>query len=107
MLKLMKEFKPFLISIIIILTLLFAQAMADLALPDYMSNIVNVGIQQNGIKDAVPEVIRQGEMTKIKLFIEESQKLVLDKNYRLIDKESLSLDEYQGYLKKYPLLEEE
>ena len=58
MLRLIKEVKPFVITILIIIALLFMQAMTELALPDYMSNIVNVGIQQNGIENAVPEVIR-------------------------------------------------
>ena len=40
--NILKELKPFMISILIIIALLLAQAMTDLALPDYMSNIVNV-----------------------------------------------------------------
>ena len=68
MLKLFKEFKPFTMMIVLIIALLFGQAMSELALPDYMSNIVDVGIQQNGIEDAVPNVIREKEMEKIKLF---------------------------------------
>ena len=69
MLKLFKEFKPFTMMIVLIIALLFGQAMSELALPDYMSNIVDVGIQQNGIEDAVPNVIREKEMEKIKLFL--------------------------------------
>ena len=54
MLKLIKFLKPFSWLILLIFVLLFAQAMADLALPAYMSNIINVGVQQNGIENAVP-----------------------------------------------------
>ena len=47
--KLFKHLKPFLWAIVAIFVLLFAQAMVDLSLPGYMANIVNVGIQQDGI----------------------------------------------------------
>ena len=47
--KLFKHLKPFIWAIVAIFALLFAQAMADLSLPGYMANIVNIGIQQNGI----------------------------------------------------------
>lgn len=55
MMQLIRYLKPYWVSIIVIVALLFAQAMTDLALPDYMSNIVNVGLQQGGIERAVPE----------------------------------------------------
>jgi ATP-binding cassette subfamily B multidrug efflux pump len=47
MYKLVKYLKPFAGLIIAVILLLFVQAMCDLALPDYMSNIVNKGIQQD------------------------------------------------------------
>ena len=46
MFRLFKYLKPYVLLILIAIGLLFAQAMADLALPNYMSDIVNVGIQQ-------------------------------------------------------------
>ena len=46
MLKLVKYFKPYLLLLVVAIALLYGQAMADLALPDYMSKIVNVGIQK-------------------------------------------------------------
>ena len=51
MLKLRRYLKPFAVSILAIIVLLFAQAMCELTMPDYMSNIVNVGINANGIED--------------------------------------------------------
>jgi ATP-binding cassette subfamily B protein len=107
MFKIIKELKPFSIFIILIIALLFAQAMTDLTLPDYMSNIVNVGIQQNGIENAVPEVIRASQMEKIKLFLNEEENSVIDKNYRLISKENLTKEEFEDYSKKYKALEKE
>lgn len=107
MLKLFKEFKPFTISIMIIIVLLLFQASTELALPDYMSNIVNVGIQQNGIKNVVPEVIRASEMEKIKIFLNEDEKNIVDSSYKLINKDNLAEKEYKDFAKKYPLLEKE
>ncbi len=107
MLKLFKEFKPFTILIIIIIGLLLFQASMELALPDYMSNIVNVGIQQNGIEDIVPKVIRAGELEKIKMFLNEDERNLLDSSYRLINKEDLTEREYKDFVKKYPLLAKE
>lgn len=53
MLKLRKYFKPYIFITIVAILFIFIQAMSDLALPDYMSNIVNQGIQQGGIVNAV------------------------------------------------------
>lgn len=52
-------------AILITVLLLFVQAYCELALPEYTSNIVNVGIQQSGIENTVPEVIRSSELTKL------------------------------------------
>lgn len=105
MLKIIKEMKPFVITILIIVALLLAQAMTDLALPDYMSNIVNVGIQQNGIENVVPEVIRVEEIEKIKIFLSEDEKDLVNASYKLINKENSTKEEYENYFKKYQLLE--
>lgn len=107
MVKIIKELKPFTVLVLIIVGLLFAQAMADLALPDYMSNIVNVGIQQNGIENAVPQVIRAEKMEKLKILLDEEEKNIVDKNYKLIDKSNLTEQEFKDYSKKYKALENE
>ncbi len=65
----MKYLKPYLLLIILAVVLLFVQANADLALPDYLSRIVNNGIQQSGVENAVPDAIRQVEMDKLTLFM--------------------------------------
>ena len=107
MLKLFKEFKPFTIFIVLIIALLFGQAMAELALPDYMSRIVDTGIQQNGIENAVPEVIRESKTDKIRLFLNKDELEILDNSYRLISKENLDGKEYEKYQKKYEILKDE
>src|SRR4030043_544998 len=104
MTRLAKYLKPFIPMILIAIVLLFVQALSDLTLPDYMSNIVNNGIQQGGIVNAVPEAIRQNEMNKITLFMSENDKAEVLKNYTLIDNAS---SDYSKYLKKYPQLEKE
>lgn len=103
--RILKEMKPFTLIVLLIIGLLFFQAMTELALPDYMSRIVNVGIQQNGIEDTVPEVIRVEGLEKLKLFLNEEEKEILQTSYKLIEKENLSESEYGAYLDKYPLLE--
>ena len=107
MLNLLKHLKPFVGSMILAVALLFVQAICDLSLPDYMSDIVNVGIQQGGVENAVPKVIKSSEMKKLFIFMDDNQKTVVDDNYILLDKDNLTTDEYNKYLKNYPELENE
>jgi len=65
MLKLFRYLKPYLAQIVLVILLLFVQANADLALPDYMSRIVDTGIQQEGIENGLP--IALGEMSYQKM----------------------------------------
>lgn len=55
---LFRYLKPYWLSIVLVIALLFIQANADLSLPDYLSKIVNIGIQQGGIEPDIPQVIR-------------------------------------------------
>ena len=59
MLKLFRYLKKAYVPVIAIVLLLILQASCDLTLPTFSSNIVNVGIQQKGIEDAVPDVMRE------------------------------------------------
>jgi len=95
------------VPIIIIIGLLIVQAVCDLSLPDYTSNIVNVGIQQGGVEKVTPEVIRKSQLEKLELFISEEDRIEIKSNYTLLDKDSLSDEEYNKYVKKYPSLENE
>ena len=105
--KLLKYLRPFAGAIIVAIMLLFVQAISDLSLPSYMSNIVNVGIQQKGIEDAVPKAIKSSELNKLLLFINSDDKKVVEDNYKLIRKEELSDDDYEKYIKQYPELANE
>ena len=107
MFKLTKYLKPFIGSILVVIVLLFTQAISELSLPDYMSSIVNVGIQQGGIESSVPTVIRESELEKLSIFISESDYNFVKENYKVIAKKDLSQKDLEKYLKKYPSLEEE
>ena len=102
MLKLIRYLKPYTVFIIVAVALLFVQAMAELALPDYMSNIVNVGIQQGGIEDAIPEAISKEAFDNVSLFMSGEERQQVLSYYDLINKDSAT---YEENLKKYPLLE--
>lgn len=102
MLKVLKYLKKTWISVIVIVALLCVQAAADLALPDYTSKIVNVGIQQGGIDTAIPEAISKDEMDNLLMFTNDDSK-ILD-CYKLVSKDTVSNDEYNNYLKEYPVL---
>jgi ATP-binding cassette subfamily B protein len=65
----MRFLKPFIALILLTVILLLGQAMADLALPDYMSRIVNNGIQQSGIEYAVPEIMLEDDFHHLMLFM--------------------------------------
>ena len=107
MLNLLKYLKPFVGSMIFAIAFLFVQAICDLSLPDYMSNIVNVGIQQGGVENAVPKVIKSSEMKKLFIFMNDDEKNVIEDNYTLLDKDNLTTDDYNKYVKDYPELKNE
>lgn len=107
MLKILKHLRPFIASILMVIVLLFVQAMSDLALPDYTARIVNIGIQQGGVVNAVPEVIRKSQFEKLKFFMTEGERKKVEENYLLLNKEDLSPRDQANYLRDYPLLKEE
>lgn len=104
MIKLARYLKPFLGLLLISVVLLFLQAYCDLALPDYMSKIVNVGIQQSGVETAIPIAIREKQMNKVAIFLSDEDKKEVLNNYTLISKES---KDYDKYLKTYSTLDSE
>ncbi len=100
MLKLFRYLKKSIPSVILVILLLVVQAVSDLSLPSYTSDIVNIGIQQGGIDTTAPEVIRQSEMEKLLLFLNpEDQQTVMD-SYR--PDEELSDKEIKRLRKQYP-----
>lgn len=67
--------------VVLIVALLFLQAYCDLSLPDYTSKIVNIGIQQSGIEDSVPEKIRKESLDQLKLLMNEKDKEAVSSLY--------------------------
>lgn len=57
--KLFKHLKPYAATIATIVVILIVQAYCDLSLPSYTSDIVNVGIQQGGIDEKIPDAIAE------------------------------------------------
>jgi ATP-binding cassette subfamily B protein len=104
MMRLLKYLKPYLLLILIAIALLFVQANADLALPDYLSKIVNIGIQQGGVPDAIPVAIRQTEMNKLTIFMSGAEKARVLSNYTLVDENS---PDYATNVVLYPELANE
>ncbi len=107
MFSLMKFLKPFRWTIFTILILLFIQAMSDLSLPNYLSRIVNIGIQQRGIKNTFPEAIRLSAMKKIELFMNDTDVELIERCYLLLESKRLSKTDYETYVKRYPSLSNE
>jgi ATP-binding cassette subfamily B protein len=104
MIRLAKYLKPYVPLILLAVVLLFVQANSDLALPDYLSRIVNIGIQQGGVENAVPRAIRQSQMDKLTSFMSAEDKARVLSDYRLVEKSSA---DYGTYVQDYPDLAKE
>ena len=90
--KLFQFLKPYAPRVLLILCVLVVQAYCDLSLPTYTSNIVNVGIQQSGIDEEIPENISEEEMNRLLLFVSEDDRQDIQNAY---EKSSESFD-YDG-----------
>lgn len=101
MLKALKYLKPFWKSVIAVIFLIFAQVQLELALPDYMSNIVTNGIQYNGITSPVPEALSTSTYEHMEYFMSDEDITTFENSYIFIEKGNSS------YTTKYPLNETE
>ncbi|MCH4222750.1 MAG: ABC transporter ATP-binding protein/permease [Solobacterium sp.] len=96
MLKALRYLKPFWLSVVAIICLVFGQVQCELALPDYMSNIMTYGIQYGGITSSTPQALRSSTFEHMELFMSEEDISTLESSYTLI---------HQGdteYLSEYP-----
>lgn len=107
MIKLLKHLKQFWALLLVILGFLIVQAWADLTLPQYTSDIVNVGIQAGGIENGVPDVIRQRQMEHLMLLMSDEDKQFVEDHYTLLDRDTMDADELQEATEKYPVLTNE
>lgn len=100
MLKLKKYLKPYLALLLGAVMLLFGQAMLELTLPNYMSDIVNVGLQQGGITDSAPQAIDAQTMELMLQLMSEQDREVTEQSYE----ELTSGEQLLKLQKTYPKL---
>ena len=100
MLKLKRYLKPYIALLLGAIAFLFGQAMLELTLPNYMSDIVNVGLQQGGITQSAPEAIDQQSMAMMQMFMSEEDRQAVNGTYIQLE-EGEQLTELQ---KTYPNL---
>ena len=86
--KLLKFLKPYAGAVVAIICILVVQAYCDLSLPTYTSDIVNVGIQQGGIDETVPDTISKKDLNHLLLLVPS-------------DKQELVKNAYTKSMKKY------
>lgn len=79
--KLLKFLKPYAGGVVAVICVLVVQAFCDLSLPTYTSDIVNVGIQQGGIDETVPETIAKEDLEKLLLFVPSKEQEIVMKAY--------------------------
>ena len=96
MLKLSKYLKPFLFGLVLCVLLLVVQAICDLSLPDFMADIVSVGIQKKGIETAAVNAVSTDAYALTSIFLTEPEKTFIDSCYT---KKSI---EEKDYKKRYP-----
>ncbi len=102
MLRLLKYIKPYIHFVIASIILLFITANADLALPDYLSRIVNVGIQRNGIDSPLPQAIRAQQFEKMMLIFTPEEQAHIGSAYQ-----KLETTTDPTLIKQYPALADE
>lgn len=101
MLKILKNMKPYWKTVLLIIILLFVQAISDLSLPTYTSDLIDVGIQNSGIEYATPTQIRPQQHELVKAVMTEEERDLWeasytqgeDGNYQLNDTSSANLSE--------------
>ena len=97
MLKLFRYLKNAYVPIMAIVLLLVVQASCDLTLPTFTSNIVNVGIQQKGIEDAVPDVMREETFVALKALMKQKDADNMEDAYKLYTKDQVKDSKYKDY----------
>ena len=103
MLKAFRYLKPFWLSVVAVIAFVFGQVQCELALPDYMSDIVTYGIQYNGITANVPQAIRTDTMEHMAYFISDSNYQTILQSYRLDNTVTLEGKKYSTNEEVYVL----
>ena len=103
MLKAFRYLKPFWLSVVAVVVFVFGQVQCELALPDYMSNIVTYGIQYNGITENIPEAMSQKTMDHLAYFMSDQDYKTVQQAYQLSDTASLQGKDYVTSTQVYTL----
>ncbi|MEG1932929.1 MAG: ABC transporter ATP-binding protein, partial [Pygmaiobacter sp.] len=88
MTKLARYLKPYLGLAVLCIGLLLVQACCDLTLPNYMSDIVNVGIQKGGIESASPVALSENGLTLMTTFMTKEDASFVHSAYTRIERGS-------------------
>ena len=99
MLKIFRYLKKAYIPIACIVLLLCVQVSCELTIPTYTSNIVNVGIQQGGIEDAVPDAVREESMQALMGMMKPKDAEKVKDAYELYTKKQVKDSDYSSYKK--------
>jgi ATP-binding cassette subfamily B multidrug efflux pump len=99
--KALRYLKPFWLSVLCIIALVYGQVQAELALPDYMSDIVTYGIQYSGIENATPQALRASTLAHMEYFMSSDDAQELESHYTLVKQGDTE------YLSTYPDLANE
>ena len=97
----LKVLKKSTLPILFIIIFLAIQAVLDLSLPTYTSDIVNNGIVNYGITNSYPDVIRESEYNKLFSYLTEEEKIIIEDSYNLIEVGNVN------YVEEYEILEKE
>ena len=96
MFKMLKYLKPYCLSVMMIVILVFAQVQGELALPEYMANIVSDGIVNGGITDSAMVAISEEKFDIVIQFVEEEDKDLINSSYDLVLKgETINVNNQQ------------
>ena len=90
--KLFKFLKPYAAAVAAIICILVVQAYCDLSLPTYTSDIVNIGIQQGGIDEALPDTISKKDLNHLLLLVPSDRQKIVKNAYT----ESVEKYDYNG-----------
>ena len=104
MLKLFPYIKRYYLMILGAILLLFLQANVELTLPDYLSRIVNIGIQQGGVDTSLPEAMRVSTYERTQLFLSPEENEMVANAYQLLDPTD---PKYTETIVNYPKIEAE
>lgn len=96
MLKALRYLKPFWLSVLAIIALVFGQVQFELALPDYMSRIMTYGIQYGGITSSNPQALRASTFEHMEYFMSSEDKAALEAGYTKVEQGD------ETYLSSYP-----